>query len=205
MRNIYVVTHTQSEHHIDGLVGGWYDTGLTSFGQEQAQTVAKRLDMLVSRFDVGLVSSDLKRASETAKIIGDRVGVSAMLVTGLRENSYGLADGKKQNWLDERIIAASDHDRLDHVVVEGAESKRTFVERIYASMGALPEKSDVIIVTHGYALTFVIASWVGMRIEDTGYINFRATPGGLTHMQEDDFYRNRAVQFINDVSHLPKE
>ncbi len=205
MRNIYVVTHTQSEHHINGLVGGWHDTGLTSFGKHQAQATAKRLDMLVSQPDVGLVSSDLKRASETAKIIGDRIGVLAVLTNGLRENSYGRADGKKQNWLNERIVTAPDHDRLDHVVVEGAESKRTFIERIYASMGALPKKPDVIIVTHGYALTFVIASWIGMRIEDAGYVNFRATPGGLTHLQEDDFYRNRAVRFINDVSHLPEE
>jgi len=205
MRNIYVVTHTQSEHHIDGLVGGWYDTGLTNFGQEQAQTVAKCLDRLVSRPDVGLVSSDLKRASETAKIIGDRIGISTMLMTGFRENSYGRADGKKQHWLDERIVTAPDHDRLDHVVVEGAESKRIFAERIYASMETLPEKPDIIIVTHGYALTFVIASWTGMRIEDVGYINFRATPGGLTHLHEDDFFKNRAVRFINDVSHLPRE
>jgi len=204
MRNIYVVTHTQSKHHTNGLVGGWYDTGLTSFGKRQAQTIAKRLDGLILRPDISLVSSDLMRASETAKVIGDRIGISTVLMSGLRENSYGRADGKEQNWLDARMTTAPDHNRLDHVVVEGAESKRTFVERIYTSMEALPETSDVIIVTHGYALTFVIASWIGMRIEDAGYVNFRATPGGLTHLYEDDFFNNRAVRFINDVSHLPK-
>ncbi|MCF6292366.1 MAG: phosphoglycerate mutase family protein [Robiginitomaculum sp.] len=203
MRNIYVVTHTQSEHHIDGLVGGWYDTWLTDLGQVQAQSVAKRLGTLVAGADVELISSDLKRAAQTAEIIGESIGVSAKLVTGLRENSYGRADGRKQNWLDKRIIVAPDDDRLDHLVVEGAESKRTFAKRIYASMAALPEKSDVIVVTHGYALTFVIASWIGMHIEDVGYVNFSATPGGLTHLREDDFFKNRAVQFINDVSHLP--
>ncbi|MBL1431043.1 MAG: histidine phosphatase family protein [Robiginitomaculum sp.] len=204
MRNIYVVTHAQSQHHIDGLVGGWYDSGLTNFGQVQAQSIAKRLGALIAGSDVELISSDLKRAAQTAAIIGESIGVSTKLVTGLRENSYGLADGRKQSWLDKRIIAAPDDDRLDHLVVEGAESKREFAKRIYASMEELPEKSEIIIVTHGYALTFVIASWIGMRIDDVGYVNFSASPGGLTHLREDDFFKNRAVQFINDVSHLPR-
>ena len=29
MKNLFVITHTQSLHHIERKVGGWYDTGLT--------------------------------------------------------------------------------------------------------------------------------------------------------------------------------
>lgn len=202
MQNIFVVTHAQSQHHLEKRVGGWYDTGLTELGKRQAGAAAKRLVTLCSGRDTCIVSSDLKRAAETASIIGESLGASVSFDAKLRENSYGEADGKPQSWLDERIMVAPEHDRLDHIVVSGAESKRTFIQRIYNSMSQLPSSSDVIIVTHGYALTFVIASWVGLRIDDAGYVNFSATPGGITHLKKDDFFRNNAVIFLNDVSHL---
>ena len=202
MQNVFVVTHAQSQHHLEDRVGGWYDTGLTDLGRRQAKAAAKRLDRLTSGTNISLVSSDLKRASETAEIIGAVLGSSVSLDKGLRENSYGEADGKPQSWLDERIVVAPEDDRLDHIVVAGAESKRTFIERIYGSMSQLPLSSDVVIVTHGYALTFVIAYWIGMRIEDAAYVNFAATPAGITHLMKDDFFRNNAVKFLNNAAHL---
>jgi broad specificity phosphatase PhoE len=39
-KDIYVVAHTQSEHHVQKLVGGWYDSELTEFGRLQADAVA---------------------------------------------------------------------------------------------------------------------------------------------------------------------
>lgn len=149
-----------------------------------------------------LLSSDLKRASETADIIGTTLDCNVSLDKRLIENSYGEADGKPQEWLHERIVVAPEHDRLDHVVVTGAESKRAFAGRVYDCISGLPDSSDVVVVTHGYALTFVIACWIGMSIKDVAYVNFSATPAGITHLQKDDFFRNNAVKFLNDVAHL---
>ena len=202
MQNVFVVTHAQSQHHLEGRVGGWYDTGLTELGRAQAEASAQRLQALTSSTDVHILSSDLKRASETADIIGATLESHASLDTRLRENSYGVADGKPQSWLDKRIVVAPEHNRLDHVVVTGAESKRAFAERVYDCISGLPDSSDVVVVTHGYALTFVIACWIGMRIEDAAYVNFSATPAGITHLQKDDFFRNNAVKFLNDIAHL---
>lgn len=203
MQNIFVVTHTQSHHHIEGRVGGWYDTGLTELGRQQAGAVAARLETLVSGADTYLVSSDLMRASETAGVIGARLGVPVSLDKGFRENTYGEADGKPQAWLDKRMTVAPEHDRLDHIVVNQAESKRAFITRIYEAMTRLPDASEIIIVTHGYALTFVVANWIGLRLSDAGHVNFAASPGGITHLKQDDFFRNKAVMTLNDVSHLP--
>ncbi|MEQ3747731.1 MAG: histidine phosphatase family protein [Henriciella sp.] len=203
MQNIFVVTHAQSEHHVERRVGGWYDTGLTKFGVAQAETAASRLRQLISDTNPALVSSDLKRASETASIIGDELGVPVSLDAGLRENSYGEAEGRPQTWLDQRIVAAPYHNRLDHIVVKGAESKRTFVDRIYNSMANLPETTNTIIVTHGYALTFVISYWIGLPLEHAGYVNFSASPAGITHLAQGGFFQNKVVHFISDTSHLP--
>ena len=41
-----------------------------------------------------------------------------------------------------------------------------------------------------------------MPLESATHVNFSASPGGLTHLVEDDFFRNRAVKMLNDVTHL---
>lgn len=205
MKNLYVVTHAQSLHHVQSRVGGWYDTSLTELGVRQAEATAYRLRELVSSSRPEIVSSDLKRASETASIICDAFGASMRLDPGFRENSYGCAEGRPQEWLNKRILTAPDHDRLDHLVIEGAESKRTFVDRIYNSMKELPDTEHTILVTHGYALTFVIAYWIGMPLESTGYVNFSTKPCSITHLQHGGLFNNRVVSFVSDTSHLPVE
>ena len=40
MKEIFIVTHTQATHHIDRLVGGWYDSNLTEKGVTDARACA---------------------------------------------------------------------------------------------------------------------------------------------------------------------
>ena len=104
------------------------------------------------------------RAKETAQFVGDAFGCEVRTTPDLREISYGKAEGRPQKWLDERIVSAPDDSRLDHLSVEQSESKRDFVSRIYRALDAIV-RADVpthVVVTHGYALTFVIARWIEM-------------------------------------------
>jgi probable phosphoglycerate mutase len=204
MKNIYVVTHTESIHHIKGRVGGWFDTGLTENGKKQAASVAKRLDEWIVTEKPSITSSDLLRAKETAEIVAATFGREYLLNPDFREMSYGVAEGKPQEWLDERIVPAPDDDRLDHLSIEGGESKRDFIARIYRAVDGViaDDNPNQIIVTHGFALTFVVARWVGLPAESAGLINFRSSSGGITHLQQDDFWRNRGVRILNDTSHL---
>jgi probable phosphoglycerate mutase len=59
-----------------------------------------------------------------------------------------------------------------------------------------------IIVTHGGALTFVVAYWIGMPIESLGHVNFRASTGSITTLREDDYFHNRQVVSLGDTRHL---
>ena len=52
------------------------------------------------------------------------------------------------------------------------------------------------------ALTFVIAAWIKMPIDSAGYVSFPARSGSITHLKEDDYWQNRAVVSLADVSHL---
>jgi probable phosphoglycerate mutase len=205
LKDIFVVAHTESVHHVEGLVGGWYDTGLTELGREQARRTAGRLASLVAGREVGVFSSDLKRAAETAAIIGEALSVAPVLMPDLREMSYGSAGGMPEAWLRERQEFAPEDNRLDHRGgIDDAETKREFGTRIYRAMDEITARPCPVqvVVTHGFAVTFVVAAWVRMPLESTGYINLASNAGGITHLQEDDGRHNRAVRFLNAREHL---
>jgi probable phosphoglycerate mutase len=204
MKDIYVVTHTESFHHTEGKVGGWYDTGLTEQGKAQARKTARRLKSLIDTERSAITSSDLLRAIETAEVIGAAFDCQPTTTADLREISYGKAEGRPEEWLADRILPAPDDNRLDHMSIEQGETKREFIGRIYRAVDEIirTDTPTHIIVTHGFALTFVVARWIGMPEESAGFVNFHASTGGITHLQEDDFWRNRCVMLLNDTSHL---
>ena len=88
--------------------------------------------------------------------------------------------------------------------VDGAETKAAFAERVYAAMDdvlARPVQWQVI-VTHGFALTYVVAAWIGMPVEALGYVHFRGGPGSVTTLHEDDHFHNRSVMTLGGTEHL---
>lgn len=204
MRNIYVITHAESVHHVERKVGGWYDTGLTEHGRWQAGRVADKLLEMIDKSNLIITTSDLLRAKETASIVAQTMGCECQSNPDLREKSYGVAEGRPQEWLAERIVPAPDSNRLNHRVIEGAETQAEFIVRIYRALDALTTNNNQnhIIVTHGYALTFIVARWIKMPSTSAGFVNFRSKAGGITHLQEDDIWRNRAVLQLNDTSHF---
>ncbi|MEV0674687.1 histidine phosphatase family protein [Mycobacterium sp. NPDC050441] len=206
-RKLYVVTHPEATHHVDGLVGGWYDSDLTAKGSRDAHNIAEALRARIpGAAAVEVVSSDLLRALRTAALIAETLDTVEVLDPRLREKSYGEAEGRPQSWLDERFVVPSAHgDRLAHDEgVRGAETKEVFARRVYAAMEAITASSvsHQVIVTHGFALTFVIAAWIKMPIPSLGYVNFAAKAGGITTLYEDDRFHNRQVLGLSDTRHL---
>ena len=209
MRCLYVIAHPEATHHVRGLVGGWFDSHLTERGHRQAEVIGRRIRHLVpAQTEVELYSSDLTRAAQTAEAVGRHLGVPPRWKPDLREKSYGEAEGQPRGWLDERFVPPpASGDRLDHEEIPGAETKRDFATRIYRVVEEVfaSRCSQQVVVTHGFAMTFVIAAWIKMPLEAAGYVNFASSSGGITHLIEDDYFHNRGVAGVNDTSHLHAE
>jgi probable phosphoglycerate mutase len=207
VRTLYVVAHPEATHHTERLVGGWYDSLLTPAGFDAADSIGSELRFRVpAGAHVELFSSDLQRAHHTATVISEHLDIDVMVDRRLREKSYGEAGGKPQMWLDQRFIpppAVGDRMRHDEGVA-GSETKWSFAERVYAAMERILESGceHQIVVTHGFALTFALAAWIKMPIEAAGYVSFRAASGSITELREDDFFHNRQVVRLGDVTHL---
>jgi probable phosphoglycerate mutase len=205
MRTVAVVVHAEAQHHVDQLVGGWYDSSLTDKGRSQARQVGRALRIIFPELQVPIVSSDLLRARQTADIIGEALASAVAVNPGFRELSYGVVEGQPQAWLAERIVPTpAKGSRLDHRVCEGAESRRDLATRVYAAVDEIltSDQKDLVIVTHGFAATFVISCWIGLPIESADYVALSVFPASLSLLVEDDLFINRGVMRLNDTSHL---
>jgi broad specificity phosphatase PhoE len=94
MKHLYFIRHGQSELNVLGIFAGSIDTPLTDIGRLQAKQAASEIKSL--GIDL-IVTSDLSRASETARIIAEEINyatsdiISEALFT---EQSYGSLEGK---------------------------------------------------------------------------------------------------------------
>ena len=205
MINIYVVRHTEAEHHVEDLGGGWYDSSLTEKGKAQALKIANSLYDELSINNLPIYSSDLKRCVEMADIFSRVFESTITLDRNLREMSFGDCEGKPKEWrVDNVIPMLTDGKRLDHRFYKNAESRREAGQRAVDFINKVLEQSheNVIVITHGFFSTFLIMAWLKVPVENMDYCNFYLGPGGITVLNEDDFWGGRNVLDLNRMGYL---
>lgn len=206
MRRIYLVTHAEAQHHVDGLVGGWYDSELTARGLLQAERIGEVLASRIGVQPVEVYSSDLRRARRTAERIACRFSVEVQADARLRERSNGEADGRPQAWLDERRIPLPEYgDRLGHHDgPAGAETRLALVERLYPALDDIIRRpvANQIVVSHGSASSYLIAAWIGMPMTSTDRGFFPLKSGSITTLLRNDTHFSHQVVTLNETQHL---
>jgi 2,3-bisphosphoglycerate-dependent phosphoglycerate mutase len=206
MRHIYLVTHPEAQHHVDGIVGGWHDSDLTARGRLQAERIAEVLASRIGLQPVEVYSSDLSRASQAAERIARRFFVEVQTDARLRERSNGEADGRPQAWLAERRIPLPEYgDRLGHHDgPAGAETRMALVERLYPALDDILRRpvANQIVVSHGSASSYLIAAWIGMPMTSTDRAFFVLTSGGITTLLRNDTHFSHQVVSLNETQHL---
>ncbi|MFL5870794.1 MAG: histidine phosphatase family protein [Solirubrobacterales bacterium] len=132
---------------------------LTERGLAQARDAAEAVAAMGGR---RLLSSPMRRATETAAVISERTGIQVEvnpLIHELREfegyTDLGLDEQRARRW-SERMTAHADD---PHYGPEGAESFAEVVSRVRqfkAEVEAMNEAGPVIAVTHGIFLRFFL-------------------------------------------------
>lgn len=91
MTTIGFIRHGSTEWNRLGKLQGQLDTDLTDEGREQARLLGIRL---ANESWDGIISSDLKRAKETAQIMSKLSGIPIIgMDNRLRERRYGQVEG----------------------------------------------------------------------------------------------------------------
>lgn len=125
-RRLIVLRHGQTTHNAAGIWQGQLDTELSDTGRHQAEQAAEVLaHMPIAR----IVSSDLRRAAQTARIVADRTGLEVVLDSRLREIDVGQWQGRSSTELQ-----ATDGDVLD-AVARGDDPRRGGTGETVAEVG----------------------------------------------------------------------
>jgi broad specificity phosphatase PhoE len=204
MREIIIIQHCQSEHHINNMSGGWTDTPLTDLGRKQADLVGLKLKEYLNKDKYLLYSSDLMRAKQTADLVGKHLSLNVIEDAELREINTGIATGKTKDWARENRNPRIDNGfDIDYQEFQDGETWREFYNRVCNCMERIcnSEKSNLIIVTHGGTLGYIIAWWMNFQLHMLAKSYFSASVGSISLLHENS-YRQNVLNVLNDTSHL---
>ena len=96
-RRLVMMRHGQTDFNLGSRMQGQLDTELTDLGRAQAVAAA---EALAKRQPLLIVSSDLRRAYDTAVTLGERAGVRVLVDQRLRETHLGDWQGMTHAEID---------------------------------------------------------------------------------------------------------
>jgi probable phosphoglycerate mutase len=136
----WFVRHGETDWNAQNLSQGNIDIPLNANGIAQAHAAAAQL---VGRGILTIVASPLSRAHDTAKIVGDALGLTATIDEGLREVSFGVNEGQPMgDWFPSWVAG--------EFTPDGAEPFAALRERSVAAVNrALTLPGPVLVVAHG--------------------------------------------------------
>lgn len=201
MKIIITVQHTQSVHHTNGMVGSWTDWDLSELGRQQAEMIAEKLKSELAGRDFVIYSSDLKRAEQTANIIGKYLDVEPVLRKELRERNLGKCCGKSVQWLKENqeVIEKTIDDRL----FSDSESRRDEWNRLTPFFNEIMsnDEENIIIVSHGDLLSVFNTMFMKLDVEYINSFEAFGLSGGVSYMLENNEGK-RYIKKLSDMSYI---
>jgi broad specificity phosphatase PhoE len=145
---LLLVRHGETDWNAAGRLQGHTDTPLNELGRRQALALA---DELAGDGIEAVYSSDLARASETARIVAERLGLPVVLDPDLREKDWGTWEG----------LTGAERERVE-LVGETTEAHRERTLRALRSIAARHPDGRVLVVTHGGSMRRVQAAATGI-------------------------------------------
>ena len=99
---VFFVRHGEAMDDIENRYGGWYDPELSPAGMKSAEETAEKLKQKTSDVEL-ILSSPLKRAFQTAKILSRELKIPIETLIYLKErNTYGLLCGENKDEAKEK-------------------------------------------------------------------------------------------------------
>ncbi|MDT5154550.1 MAG: glucosyl-3-phosphoglycerate phosphatase [Mycobacterium sp.] len=178
IRRLVLLRHGQTEYNASSRMQGQLDTDLSDLGREQAAAAA---EVLAKRQPLVIVSSDLRRAFDTATALAERAGLPVAVDTRLRETHLGdwqglthfevddVAPGARLEWRDDARWAPHGGESR----VDVAERSVPVVEELVAELNEwgsdeAGDASDrpVVVVAHGGLIAALTAALLDLPVDN---------------------------------------
>lgn len=174
IRRLVLLRHGQTEYNASSRMQGQLDTELSDLGREQAIAAA---EVLAKRQPLAIVSSDLRRALDTAVALGDRSGQPVSIDARLRETHLGdwqgmthhevdaAAPGARLAWRDDARWAPHGGESR----VDVANRSIPLVQELVAQQpewGADDPERPVVLVAHGGLIAALTGALLGLPVDN---------------------------------------
>lgn len=202
MNRIILIRHGEADHALRGLMGGWTDSSLTDLGRAQARVTGEHLATLLGEGDFGLYSSDLRRAQQTAEIIGECVGLAPIYDEDLREFNNGEAANLTVAQA-QLLQLPPTRPLVQYRPYPGAENWWELTQRVSASLEEIArrEHETAVVITHTLSATSVVHWWLRLGEEYWDRVSYDFDPSSLT-LLTINMFGERTITRLNDTRHL---
>jgi 2,3-bisphosphoglycerate-dependent phosphoglycerate mutase len=196
---ILVLRHGQSVADIENRHEGRADYPLTELGKEQARLAGGWI--AANCPPAAVVSSPLKRASETAMIVGGACGLPVFFDEGLMELNNGALAGLLFEEAD-RLYPLPEGGRPPHERVPGGESLLEFrfrAEEVWSRLVAQHEDAGrLLIVAHGGMISMLFRAFARLPVGIEVRLHTGDTGMHLWRLDGTE----RSILFANRMGHL---
>ncbi len=173
-RRLVMLRHGQTEFNAGSRMQGQLDTHLTELGLAQAAAAA---EVLGKRQPLLIVSSDLRRAYDTAVVLGERIGSEVRVDVRLRETHLGDWQGLTHQQIDADAPGARMAWREDaRWAPHGGESRVDVAARSLPLIAELVSEQaewgldepdrPVVLVAHGGLIAALTARLLGLPVDN---------------------------------------
>lgn len=173
VRRLVMLRHGQTEFNAGSRMQGQLDTDLSDLGRAQAVAAA---EVLAKRQPLLIVSSDLRRAHDTATTLGQHSGLPVRVDTRLRETHLGDWQGMTHSEVDAASPGARLAWRDDATwAPHGGESRIDVADRslplVAEIVAAEPEwgadepERPVVLVAHGGLIAALTAALLDLPVD----------------------------------------
>ncbi|TRW88393.1 histidine phosphatase family protein [Mycolicibacterium sp. 018/SC-01/001] len=172
VRRLIMLRHGQTEFNAGNRMQGQLDTDLSDLGREQATIAA---EVLAKRQPLRIVSSDLRRALDTAVALGDRCGQPVSVDERLRETHLGdwqgmthlevddVAPGARLAWRDDARWAPHGGESR----VDVADRSLPLVRELFADESEWgTDERPVVLVAHGGLIAALTAALLDLPVDN---------------------------------------
>ena len=198
---IFLVRHGEADHHINDLTGGWTDSALTDKGRDQIGKAADYIYRMTKGRLPRIISSDLRRASQSAEIIATKYNTDYSVHEFLREKNNGDAAGMKESEAKKIKLKAILHDP-DLRNYPNGETRREFFDRVANGMRAIEHShSPLVIVSHKGTVQNILFWWLNLSVDDAVRlsISFGADAASVSILNINKWSEHE----ITVLNHLP--
>lgn len=173
---LYLARHGRTAWNEVGRFQGRTDVPLDAVGRSQATALA---ELLRGRVEA-VVASDLSRASESARIVCEQLGVPLLaLDPNLRERGYGVFEGLTRHecmTLHPQVWASRENDR--NFEPPGAEARTHVLERMQRGLLDAVQRlagrhRSALVVGHGSSLRMFLETLCTGPVESIGNMEYR--------------------------------